>query len=372
MAAISNGAIPVDSTDALNLKGIDYIELYVGNAHQAAHFYRTMFGFKPIAYCGLETGSNDKASFVIEQGQIRLVLTSAINSKHPISDHVHLHGDGVKDIAFAVDNAVAAFEVAVRRGARPVAEPTIIESDQGCFVKATIGAYGDTVHSFIQRDATSGAYLPNYQVILNPPRAMPINISAIDHVAVCVEAGSLEQWAEFYRHIFGFEQVHEENVETEYSAMRSKAMQDRSGQVKFPIMEPATGRRRSQIEDYLRFYHGPGAQHIAVLTDNIVSTVRTLRDTGIEFRRTPRAYYDVLGERIGTVDADLAALRDLEILVDRDEWGYLMQIFAKPVQNRPTLFCEVIQREGARGFGSGNIKALFESIEREQAQAAIH
>jgi 4-hydroxyphenylpyruvate dioxygenase len=353
--------------NGLQLKGTDYIELYVGNAHQAAHFYRMTFGFAPVAYAGPETGVRDRVSFLITQGNIRLVLTSAVDTDHAIAHHVALHGDGVKDIALSVDDAAHAFEHAVRNGARPVAEPTVFEDAQGKTITATIGVYGDTVHTFVQRAGTDGAFLPNYKAIKNPPPATPIGLTEVDHVAVCVEAGTLDQWVAFYRQVLGFHQMHEENIETEYSAMNSKAMEDASGKVKFPMMEPAPSKRKSQIEEYLSFYHGPGAQHIAALSNDIVATVRALRANGIEFRPTPDTYFDMLEQRVGRIDVDVAALREMNILVDRDQWGYLMQIFAKPVQSRPTLFCEIIQRVGARGFGSGNIKALFESIEREQA-----
>lgn len=345
----------------------DYIELYVGNAHHAAHFYRTAFGFRPIAYAGLETGLRDRVSFVVAQGNIRLMLTSAVSPDHPIAEHVKLHGDGVKDIAFRVADAEQAFATALRRGAREAAAPTAEEDRHGRVVRATIGVYGDTVHSFIQREGDDGFLFPHYQAIKNPPPANPIGLTEVDHIAVCVEPGALDRWTTFYRETLGFQQLHEESVETDYSAMNSRAAQDPSGKIKFVIMEPAPSKRKSQIEEYLSFYQGAGAQHIAVLTDDIVATVQALRENGVEFRPTPGAYYDTLEDRVGAISEDVAALREQNILVDRDKWGYLLQIFARPVQSRPTLFCEIIQRVGARGFGSGNIKALFESIEREQA-----
>jgi len=367
MTTGNNAAASSQIENVPQLKGIDYIELYVGNAQQAAHFYRTTFGFTPIASAGPETGVRDRVSFVVAQGDIRLIFTSALDADHPIARHVALHGDGVKDIAFTVDDATYAFEQAVRLGAHPIAEPVVTDGPTGQLTKATIGVYGDTIHSFIQRDIVDGASFPGYQVIKNPLPATPIGLMAVDHVAVCVDAGTLEQWVAFYKQVLGFEQLHEENIETAYSAMNSKAVQNRSGQIKFPMMEPAPSKRTSQIEEYLSYYHGPGVQHIAVLSADIVGTVRALRANGIEFRQAPGTYFDMLEERVGKIAADVAALRDLHILVDRDAWGYLMQIFGKPVQSRPTLFCEIIQRAGARGFGSGNIKALFESIEREQA-----
>lgn len=357
--------------EALQLNGIDYIELYVGNAHQAAHYYRTAYGFTPIAYAGPETGARDRVSFLIAQGDIRLLLTSAVETDHPIARHVALHGDGVKDIAIAVDDAVAAFEHAIRGGARSIAEPAVFEGPSGQTITATIGVYGDTVHSFVQRYPHDGTFLPHYRAIGTPSPTTPIGLTAIDHVAICVEAGALERWVTFYKETLGFEQVHEENVETEHSAMNSKAMQDPSGRIKFPMMEPAPGKRKSQIEEYLEAYQGAGAQHLAVLTDDIVGTVGALRANGIEFRQAPGTYFDMLEARVGAIGVDVAALREQHILVDRDRWGYLLQIFARPAQSRPTLFCEIIQRVGARGFGSGNIKALFESIEREQALRGV-
>lgn len=353
-------------TTQQHIKGIDYIELYVGNAQQAAFFYCTTFGFTPIAYAGPETGVRDHASFVIAQGDIRLVLSAATTPHHPIAQHVSLHGDGVKDIAFTVDDVQGIFEHSVRCGAHPASEPRVIAGRNGQIHKATIGVYGDIVHSFIQRDAIGDTYLPQYQPFQHSWPVAPVGLHAIDHVASCIEAGNLELWVQFYKEVFDFQQLHEESVATEYSAMNSKAVRDPSGRIKFVIMEPAPGKRRSQIEDYLLSHGGPGAQHFAVSTNDIVTTVRALRAQGIQFRSTPGTYYDMLEERVGRLDIDVAALRDLHILVDRDDWGYLLQIFAKPVQARPTLFCEIIQREGARGFGSGNIKALFESIEREQ------
>lgn len=348
------------------LQGIDYIELYVGNAQQAAHFYRTAFGFTPTAYAGPETGVRDWVSYVVEQGHIRLVFTSAIDGDHPIAQHVALHGDDVKDIAFKVTSTEQIFQQVIGAGARSVAEPTTIEGQDGQVQRATIATFGDTVHSFIQRDGYTGAFLPRYQPFTQQLPVTPAGFSEVDHVAICLEAGTLDQWAEFYRNTLGFYQLHEENIETEHSAMNSKAIADSSGQIKFPMQEPAPSKKKSQIEEYLSSHNGAGVQHIAVLTENIVESIRALRSNGIDFRQTPGAYYDLLPERVGAIKEDLEALRELNILVDRDEWGYLLQIFAKPVQSRPTLFCEIIQRVGARGFGSGNIKALFQSIEREQ------
>lgn len=353
--------------DTHHLKGFDHIELYVGNAHQAAHFYRTAFGFKPIAYAGLETNVRDRISFVMEQGQIRLILTSGLDPDGPISEHVRLHGDGVRDIAFAVEGAARIFEETVRHGATPVMEPAVIEDEWGSMVKATIAAYGDTVHSFIERNGYNGPFLPGYQSVKNPPRARLTGLQEIDHIAVNVEPQKLDYWIDYYDHVLGFHQSHEEDILTEESSMNSKVVENSTGRIKFPIIEPHSSKRKSQIEEFLSFYHGPGVQHIALSCDDIIASVRDLRENGIEFLSTPGSYYDLLEKRIGRIEEDVDTLRELCILVDRDEWGYLMQIFTKPLQSRPTVFMELIQRKKARGFGGGNIKALFEAVEREQA-----
>ena len=356
--------------DFLQLKGIDYVEFYVGNARQAAQFYRTAFGFKPVAYAGLETGVRDRTSFVLEQRHIRLVLTGSLDPDTPIAEHVKLHGDGVKDIAFTVDDAAQAFTETVKRGALPVLEPTVIEGQKGQVIKATIAAYGDTVHSFIQRDQYHGTFLPKYHAIKNPAPAIPTGLAAIDHIVGNVELGKMDEWVDFYNQVLGFRQLQQftdEDISTEYSALMSKVVQNGSGRIKFPINEPAEGKKKSQIDEYLQYYRGPGAQHVALLTDDIIATVRRLRENGVEFLRTPSSYYDVLSERVGKIDEDMGTLRELNILVDRDDEGYLLQIFTKPLQDRPTVFFEIIQRKGARGFGNGNFKALFEAIEREQA-----
>ena len=355
--------------DFLPLKGIDYVEFYVGNARQAAHFYRLAFGFKPIAYAGLETGIRDRTSYVMEQRNIRLVLTGALQPDSPISEHVKLHGDGVKDIAFTVDDATEAFEQTVKRGARPVMEPTVFEGQKGRITKSTIAAYGDTVHSFIERDEYHGAFFPKFHAIKNPPIVKPIGLAAIDHIVGNVELGHMDEWVEFYNRVLGFHQLQafsDDDISTEYSALMSKVVENGQGRIKFPINEPAEGKRKSQIDEYLQFYGGPGAQHLALLTGDIIETVRALRANGVEFLRTPDTYYDQLAERVGRIDEDINILRELKILVDRDDEGYLLQIFTRPLQDRPTVFFEIIQRKGARGFGAGNFKALFEAIEREQ------
>jgi 4-hydroxyphenylpyruvate dioxygenase len=354
-------------TDHLGLRAIDYIEFYVGNAHQSAHYYRTAFGFAPIARTGLETGLRDRMSLALMQGDIRLVLTSPLGSEGEIANHVKLHGDGIKDIAFRVDDATWAFEQSVKRGAIPIQEPTLLEDPSGMIVKSTVATFGDTVHSFIERDAYKGTFLPGYRQIENPPPSVSMGISEVDHVAVSLQPNELDRWVEFYVDVMGFHTSHKEDVATEYSGMNSKVVQNATGAIKFPMMEPSPGKRRSQIEDYLMFYGGPGTQHVAFSSSNIIGTIRSLRTNSIEFLSTPSTYYESLGQRVGEIVEDVSALQDLNILVDRDGWGYLMQIFTRPLQSRPTFFVEVIQRMGARGFGSGNIKALFEAVEREQA-----
>jgi 4-hydroxyphenylpyruvate dioxygenase len=348
------------------LKGFDYIEFYVGNAAQAAHFYRSAFGFKVTARAGLETGVRDRVSILLEQNEIRLLLTAAQGPDSPVAEHVRVHGDSVKDIAFLVDDVERAFARAVANGASPVAEPARLEDDQGCILKATVAAYGDTVHSFVQRDAYEGPFLQGYQAITDRESRSRVGLRAVDHLAISAEAGGLDRLVEFYCDVFGFHLSHQEDVASEYSAMNSKVVQDRTGRIKFPIVEPAPSKRKSQIDEYLFYHRGPGVQHIALLADDIVTSVRSLLDNDIEFLRTPAAYYDVLEHRLGGIDIDRKAIRELGILVDRDEWGYLMQTFTKPLHSRPTVFLEIIQRKEARGFGGGNIRALFEAMEREQ------
>jgi 4-hydroxyphenylpyruvate dioxygenase len=351
----------------LQIKDIDYVEFYVGNASQAAHFYRMAFGFAPVAFSSLETGARDCTSFVLQQNNVTLLFTSALSPGSPVAEHVRVHGDSVKDIAFNVDDARYAFQETVRRGARPLMEPTLFEQDGGRFVKATVAAYGDTVHSFIQREGLDKRFFPGYQSFKNPPPAVPTGLAAFDHIAVCVEPGSLTAWFDFYINIFDFHHSHQEDIVTENTAMNSGVVESGNGRVKFPLMEPAPSKRSSQIEEYLEFHHGPGAQHIALLSDDIVQTIRALRANGIDFLYTPDTYYETLEARVGQLDTDKQSLRELGILVDQDQWGTMFQVFSKPLHGRPTAFMEIIQRKGARGFGGGNIKALFEAIEREQA-----
>ncbi len=349
------------------IKEIAYVEFYVGNASQATHFYRTAFGFQPVAKATLETGERERTSFVLRQNEITLILTSALTPASPVAEHVRLHGDSVKDIAFAVDDTAQTFAEVVRRGARPLLPPTVFEQNGTRVVKATVEAFGDTVHSFIERHGPDATFLPGYQPVAHPQKVQSIGLSAIDHVAVCVEPGALRRWFDFYIDVFDFHHSHQEDIVTENTAMNSGVVQSENGRIQLPIMEPAPHKSTSQIEEYLAFHQGSGAQHIALLSDDIFGTVRLLRENGIEFLATPANYYDHLEENLGRVDEDIARLRELGVLLDHDRWGALLQIFTKPLHDRPTAFMEIIQRKGARGFGGGNIKALFEAIEREQA-----
>jgi 4-hydroxyphenylpyruvate dioxygenase len=357
------------TADFMPLDGWDHVELYVGNAKQAAYYYEQAMGFSPVAYAGQETGLRDRSSYVLEQADVRLVLTSALREDHEITAHVARHGDGVKDIALAVPDATEAYEQAVQRGAEGVVEPHRVEDDFGSAELATIATYGDTVHTFVNRADYAGPYLPGYRALEREPQE-GVGLLQIDHIVGNVELGQMERWVEFYERVFGMtEMIHfsDEDISTEYSALMSKVMTDGKGKIKFPINEPAEGKRKSQIDEYLDFYGGPGAQHIAIASDDIVRTVETLQGRGIAFLRTPDAYYEDVPERVGEIAEDYADLRRLGILADRDDDGYLLQIFTKTAQDRPTLFFEVIERHGARGFGDGNFKALFEAIEREQA-----
>lgn len=354
----------------LQINGIDYVEFYVGNASQAAHFYRLAFGFTPVAAATLETGDREQTSFALKQNNISLILTSALSPQSPVAEHVKLHGDSVKDIAFTVADATQAFEEVVRRGARAVLQPTVYQANGGKIVKATVATCGDTVHSFIERQGVSTNHFPGCQPVVptQDSSTSPLALTAIDHVAICVERATLRHWFDFYIEVFGFHHSHQEDIVTENTAMNSGVVQNETGEVKFPIMEPAANKCQSQIEEYLTFHHGPGAQHIALLSSNIEQSVRALRNNGITFLDTPGEYYEALEGRIGKIDDDLDTLRELNILVDRDHWGILKQVFTKPLHDRPTAFMEIIERKGARGFGGGNIKALFEAIEREQAR----
>lgn len=351
----------------VDIQGVDHVELYVGNSRQAAYLFCTAFGFVPIAYAGLETGVRDRMSYVLAQGTARLVVTAPSDPYSSVAQHVHLHGDGVKDIAFQVADATDAFAQAVRRGARPLMEPTTVEDQAGQVIKATIATFGETVHTFVQRNDYRGAFLPSYQPLHQTFALKPLSLTEIDHFGISLEAGTLNEWVDYYRQVLGFQQVHQEHVVTANSAMYSSVIQNHSGTVKFPLQAPAPGQRKSQIEEFLASYHGSGVQHLALATDNIIATIQTLRESGIEFLYIPDTYYQTLPSRVGTIAENIADLREQHILVDRDEWGYLLQIFSKPLQSRPTFFIEVIQRRDARGFGGGNIRALFEAVERDQA-----
>jgi 4-hydroxyphenylpyruvate dioxygenase len=358
------------ATDTFPINGTDYVEFYVGNAKQAAFYYQYCWGYRLIAYRGPETGCRDRASYVLQQGKIRLVLTSAMHPDHEVSDLVRTHGDGVRDIAFWVDDAVDAHRKAVERGARSAQEPTVLQDQHGRVVIAAIRTYGDTIHSIVQRDGYQGVFMPGFQPMVNRVEPPPVGLQYVDHCVGNVELGQMNRWVDFYRDVLGFTQLisfDDKDISTEYSALMSKVMANGNSRIKFPINEPAAGRKKSQIEEYLEFYHGAGVQHVAVLTHDIITTVTHLRNQGVEFLRVPPTYYDDLLDRVGKIDEDIAPLKELGILMDRDDEGYLLQLFTKPVQDRPTLFFEIIQRKGAKSFGKGNFKALFESIEREQA-----
>jgi 4-hydroxyphenylpyruvate dioxygenase len=357
-------------TDFMPLEGWDHVELWVGNAKQAAYFYEHAFGFARTAYAGPETGVRDRASYVLEQGEIRLVLTSALREDHEITRHNARHGDGVRDIALAVPNATEAYRQAVQRGARGVREPTRLEDDHGVVEFASIATYGDTIHTFVDRAQYEGAFLPGFVSVSSNGRASGSGLVNIDHIVGNVELGRMDHWVEFYERVFGMTNIlhfGDEQIHTEYSALMSKVMSDGAGKIKFPINEPAEGKRKSQIEEYIEFYNGAGAQHIALASNDIVATVVDLKNRGMIFLETPDTYYEDAPDRVGEIEEDYAELREHKILVDRDDDGYLLQIFTKTAQDRPTLFFEVIERHGARGFGDGNFKALFEAIEREQA-----
>lgn len=362
--------------DFLPLLGTDYVEFYVGNAKQAAHFYKTAFGFQSYAYAGLETGLTDRVSYVLKQDKIRLVLTTALTSDSPIGEHVKKHGDGVKVVALWVDDARQAYEETIKRGARSYQEPTVEKDENGETVRAGIYTYGETVHMFVERKNYTGSFLPGFVEWKSDYNPAPVGLKFIDHMVGNVGWGEMNTWVKWYEDVMGFVNFlsfDDKQIHTEYSALMSKVMSNGNGRIKFPINEPAKGNKRSQIEEYLDFYEGPGVQHIAVATDDVIATVRELRARGIEFLPPPpQAYYDEIPGRLGVhmdiMKEDIKELQRLSILVDADEEGYLLQIFTKPVEDRPTLFFEIIQRMGAKGFGAGNFKALFESIEREQAK----
>lgn len=358
-----------DAEDFLPLNGTDYVELYVGNAKQSAHFYKTAFGFQSLAYSGLETGVKDKTSYVLQQGKIRLVLTTPLVADSPIYEHIKKHGDGVKVVALWVDDATKAFEETTNRGAKPFMEPTKEEDENGYVVRSGIYTYGETVHIFVERSNYNGVFLPGFRKWESHYNPEPVGLKYIDHMVGNVGWGEMNQWVEFYAKVMGFAQLvsfDDKDISTDYTALMSKVMTNGNGRIKFPINEPAEGKKKSQIEEYIDFYNGPGVQHIAVATDNIIETVTAMRDRGVEFLYVPDNYYDDILDRVGEIDEDLEPLKKLGILIDRDDEGYLLQLFSKPVVDRPTMFFEIIQRKGAKSFGKGNFKALFEAIEREQ------
>lgn len=360
--------------DFLPLLGTDYVELYVGNAKQAAHFYKTAFGFQSFAYKGLETGSRDVVSYVVKQDKIKLVLTTPLNSKHPINEHLAKHGDGVKVIALWVEDATQAWKETTSRGAKSFMEPTVESDENGEVVRSGIYTYGETVHIFVERKKYDGVFLPGFTTWKSEYNPEPLGLKYVDHMVGNVGWGEMDTWVKWYEDVMGFENFlsfDDKQIHTEYSALMSKVMSNGNGRIKFPINEPAEGKKKSQIEEYLDFYEGPGCQHIAVATDDIISTVKGMRARGVEFLTTPPdTYYMAAPERLAAHDhelkEDLDTLKSLGIMIDADDEGYLLQIFTRPVEDRPTLFFEIIQRMGARGFGAGNFKALFESIEREQ------
>jgi 4-hydroxyphenylpyruvate dioxygenase len=356
--------------DFLPLKGTDHIEFYVGNARQASYFYRAAFGMSLVAYAGPETGQRDRASYVLQQGKVRFVLTTALRAESEIARHVHTHGDGVRAIALWVDDARQAWIETTARGAKSVQEPTETADEHGPVVVSSIAAYGDTVHTFVERGSYKGPFLPGYRAVRHDEVSRPVGLLHIDHCVGNVGWNAMNEWVEFYSHVMGFglyQHFDDNDISTEYSALMSKVMANGNGYVKFPINEPAEGRRKSQIEEYLEFYQGPGVQHIALATADILTTVAALQRQGVEFLTVPHSYYRELQSRVGKIDEEVEELERLGILVDRDNEGYMLQIFTRPVEDRPTVFYEIIQRKGSRSFGKGNFKALFEAIEREQA-----
>ena len=361
---------PAKQEDFLPLEGTDHIEFYVGNAKQAAHFYQSALGFQPVAYSGPETGVRERASYVVRQNKITFVMTTPIRTKHSIADHIHQHGDGVKAIALKVKDATSAWKETTKRGGKSHMEPKMLKDEHGKIVLSGIHTYGEVVHVFVERDDYTGPFMPGFVKWEPTFRAAETGLQHVDHCVGNVGWGKMNPWVKFYEDVMGFRNIltfDDKDISTEYSALMSKVMSNGNGFVKFPINEPAEGKKKSQIEEYLEFYDGEGVQHIAMATNNIIETVTALQQRGLEFLRVPSTYYDTLLDRVGHIDEELNALKQFGILVDRDDEGYLLQIFTKPVEDRPTLFFEIIQRKGAKSFGKGNFKALFEAIEREQA-----
>jgi len=360
-----------EAKDFLPLLGTDYIELYVGNAKQAAYYYKSAFGFQSLAYSGLETGVKDRTSYVLVQDKIRIVLTTPLVEDSPIADHIKKHGDGVKVVALWVDDATKAYEETMKRGGKSFMEPTVEKDEHGEVIRSGIYTYGETVHIFVERKNYTGVFMPGYQKWESSYNPAPVGLKYIDHMVGNVGWDEMNIWSEYYQKVMGFANLitfDDKDISTQFTALMSKVMTNGNGRVKFPINEPADGLKKSQIEEYLDFYNGAGIQHIAVATDDIVTTVREMNARGVEFLYVPGSYYDTVLDRVGEIDEDILRLKELGILVDRDEEGYLLQIFTRPVLDRPTMFFEIIQRKGAQSFGKGNFKALFESIEAEQAR----
>jgi 4-hydroxyphenylpyruvate dioxygenase len=369
MATSATLPAPSETHDVFPINGTDYIELYVGNAKQAAHYYQSAFGFELIGYRGPETGVRDRASWLLVQNKIRLVLTTNVRAGGEIAEHVAAHGDGVRDIALWVDDARDAFAKAVERGAKPVHEPRVMKDETGEIVIAAIRIYGDTIHSLVERQNYRGLFMPGFKARKTHFQPPPTGLLYVDHCVGNVELGKMNEWVGFYERVMGFKNLitfDDKDISTEYSSLMSKVMANGNERIKFPINEPAAGKKKSQIDEYLEFYGGPGVQHMALATNDIIATVTDLRNRGVEFLAAPTSYYEQLQSRVGKIDEPLDVLANLGVLVDRDPDGYLLQIFSKPVQDRPTVFFEIIQRKGARGFGKGNFKALFEAIEKEQ------
>jgi len=353
------------------ISGTDYIRLIVGNAKQAAHFYQTLFGFEPIAYSGLETGERQEVSYALRQNKITLVLTSPLTASSPLNEHLRLHGDGVKDVAFWVDDATAAYKYATEHGAPSVHKPKKLSDENGSVIIAAIKTYGDTIHSFVQRDGYDGIFMPGFMPYRSELQTKPVGLNFVDHFVGNQPQNQMAKIAEWYETKLGFKRfwtADDKDISTEYSALRSIVVSSDNERIKMPINRPASGMKKSQIDEFVEYYSGPGVQHIALDTKDIIKTVSQLQDNGIEFLDTPMTYYDELPNRIGKIDEKIEDLARLKILVDEDEFGYMLQIFTKPVQDRPTLFFEIIQRKGSKSFGKGNFKALFEAIEREQAR----
>jgi len=355
----------------LPLDGTDYVEFYVGNAKQAAYYYMTAFGFQPLAYKGLETGSKDRTSFVVVQDKIRFILTSSLIENSEISEHVKKHGDGVKTIALWVNDATSSYNETIKRGAKSFMEPTVEQDEFGSVVKSGIHTYGETVHVFVERKDYTGTFLPGFIKWQPEYKTLGVGLKYVDHMVGNVGWGEMKTWAKFYNEVMGFTQLisfDDKDISTDYTALMSKVMSNNNGKIKFPINEPAEGKKKSQIEEYIDFYNGPGVQHVAMATDDILHTITELKKRGVEFLEVPDEYYAHVLDRVGHVDEDIEDLKKLKILIDRDDEGYLLQLFTKPIQDRPTVFYEIIQRKGARSFGKGNFKALFEAIELEQSK----